>query len=220
MKKNTVYSVVMVAMLFAVSLFFVGGTYARYVSSFEGENTVDVAKWAVKLNDGNEDTSLDLNLTADGNTDVVNGKIAPAVTLSDDVEISLNGTEVSVDIIVDATEEDIATALQEAGITGVTKDDIKLTVEKAKGETATFDDLTGDGTKDSPIVVKLKDTASGFGENDKLTITVKVTWENTEAHNTDHTDVGSKAGTEVTSITIPVKLHVVQHINGSQYNPE
>ena len=49
MQKRTVISVIVVAMLLVISLYFVGGTYTRYVSEYTGTAKTQVAKWNVTL---------------------------------------------------------------------------------------------------------------------------------------------------------------------------
>ncbi len=216
MKKKTVMQVMLVAVLVTISLYFIGGTYARYASTFEGDTTAEVAKWAVKLGeDDGEGSNMTLNLAAEENDDVVAGKIAPSVTLSDDVEIDLAGTEVSVDVIAEVDKQAVETALQSAGLSAM-KDDIKLTVKVDKDPLASFE-ITGDGdgSQSKPYVIQLP-SGQKFGENDKLKVTISMTWDNNEENNTLHT----KAGESLASISsIPVKLHVVQHIDSQLYTP-
>ncbi len=206
--KKTVGKVMAVMLLFVLSLFFIGGTYARYSTQFTGTASVTVAKWDVNLKDKGEEvtTMEDLTFTVKDNTDVVAGKIAPGVTAEGSVEIDFDGTEVSVEVYVDATDEALQTAVQKFGMNS---SDITFTVKEAVGGEI---ETSGNGTKSSPLVIKLPDTSAGFTtENGKVTITMTLKWENTEAHNAEDTTAGKKAETDAT-FQVPVTLHVQQHI--------
>ena len=98
MNKKSVKTIMVVAMLVAVSFYFIGGTYARYTESFDGSASIDVAKWAVKLTEaeGGEETTLQqLEFQVQANENVVPGKIAPDVTAKAKAQIDLTGTEVT-----------------------------------------------------------------------------------------------------------------------------
>ncbi len=215
MKKKTVVSVMVVAMLFAVSLFFVGGTYARYADKFTGTGSVEIAKWAVKLAEGSEGKNMTLKLTPDAAPEyVVNDKIAPSYSASAKAEINLNGTEVAVGVIAEADKEQLAQKLTALGFVAHS-DDIQLKLEvKGKDGGATVEP-GGAGTSENPYVIKLTDGAA-FGEEDVIEVTIKVTWDNAEdANNEEHTSVGTKGGT----LEIPVNVHVFQYIDANSYNP-
>ena len=215
MDKRTVKLVMIVAIVLTVALYFIGGTYARYVSTFEGTGEVDVAAWQVKLNEGSDE--LTLSLTADSNEDVVSGKIAPSYSASGEVSVDLKGTEVSVDVIAEVDESKIQSALSEAGID---VESITTEVTAEKDPSASFDEPQGKGTKDQPYVVKLKENKA-FGENDKLKVTITVKWDNKDdAKSTTDTAGGKKAAEGELKLSIPVKLYVVQHIAEKKYEPD
>ncbi len=223
MKKKTVGSVMAVAMLFAISLFFVGGTYARYVSTFDGTGSVDIAKWAVALKNGGEavdEKEFELTLKAVDNEHVVTGKIAPSVTATGEVEVELNGTEVSVDVISSISETAVKDALTQLGVVNTDNNDISVAVTVAKDEGATnIKEITGNGSEATPYLVALNSNANGFGETDKIKVTVTVTWTNTDANSTTHTEIGEKAATGSATLKVPFKLQIVQHIEGQKYTP-
>ena len=216
MKKKTVVSVTVVAMLFAVSLYFVGGTYARYVSEFTGEGTVSIAKWAVKLGaESGSESEMSLNLTAQNAAGfVVEGKIAPSYKATGNVEIDLNETEVAVDVIAEIDKDQIAEDLTALGMTTYATDiQVKATVTPQGAGVSV--EAGGEGTQEKPYVIKLPNDLA-FGEDAKLSVAIEVTWDNAQdKHNDEHTAVGQKGG----SITIPVELHVVQHIEDNLYTP-
>ncbi len=229
MNKKNVMSITVVAMLFAVSLYFIGGTYARYADKFEGEAKVGIAAWKVSLSGGESaGKTITLPLTTDDNTDVVKGKIAPSVTASGTLEIDLEGTEVAVDLLVDVDEQAIKSALTTAGINDVQNNDISLQIE-AKGKDRAPNVqavLSGTGKQASPYVIMLPEgQANGFESGDAVEVTVKVTWKNDDSHSTEDTKIGTQAaesGAEEGGLTlkVPVKLYVVQHINQNNFDPE
>ncbi len=214
MKKKTVTSVMVVAMLFAVSLYFIGGTYARYVDTFTGEGTVQIAKWAVKLGaDSGSGSAMTLNLkAADAEGYVVAGKIAPSYKATGDVEIELNETEVAVDVIADIDKEEIASTLNSLGFTENAADIQVKATATAEGADVSVE-ANGEGTQEKPFVIKLPNNVA-FKEDAKLKVSIEVNWDNADdQHNTEHTAVGKNGG----SLSIPVDLHVVQHIESDPY---
>lgn len=218
MQKRTVMLVMVIAMLLTVSLYFVGGTYARYVDTFNGTGKVSIAKWAVALKDGEGAKDFTLNLTpeqAEGY--VVDGKLAPSHTATATAEINLEGTEVAVGVIVTVNQEQLTETLEGLGLT-THSDDIQVTTKVEKGTSASESfkvEAGGDGTQGNPYVIKLPDNAA-FSTNDTFKLTMSVEWSNAEdGHNTEHT----AAGTNAKEIQIPVTVHVFQYIDGSQYTP-
>ena len=220
MDKRTVKLVMVIAMLLVVCLYFVGGTYARYVSEFSGSADVNVAKWAVKLAGDASAQEKEFTLTLNNieeNNDVVNGKIAPSVSLTGNIEVDLSGTEVSVDILTKIDEEEIKNAINEAldAKGSITNNDIAVTVS-AKGS-GQLTSVNSASALDEAIKVSLPNTESGFKETDKVTLTVKVTWDNADdQHNADHTLMGENAE-QLQKLSIPVTLHVYQHIEADPY---
>ena len=207
-----------VAMLFAISLFFVGGTYARYVSTFDGTAKVGIAKWAVKLGEGDSE-ALDLTLTPEATTGyVVDGKIAPSYSANGTAEIDLEGTEVAVGIIAEVDQTKIAAKLKELGFdTNASDIQTKVTVEKGDGA-GEFTVGGGDGSQASPYTITLPGNAA-FASGDKVKVTVKVTWSNADdEHNEEHTKVGEGA-TADKQLEVPVTLHVFQYIQSESYTP-
>lgn len=200
MTKKNVFSVIAVAMLFAVSLYFVGGTYARYAGEYTGSATGQIASWAVKVN-GDTSKTLNLTFTADDSTDVVEGKIAPGHSISSEVELDLNGTEVSVEALAEITETNLKSVFGDAA------DKVTVSTE-----------MTKDGSKveevgkDNYTKIALPEGRQAFGDGDKVTVKITITWSHDgEEQNVNDTTVGEKTG-EALQFTVPVTLNVRQYI--------
>ena len=185
---------IVIALLLVVYL--ISSTYARYSTVGKADGKVDIAKWAVvmKSDDGKtlNSTTQDITFTVQSNTEVVPGKIAPAVTAKAEIELDLTGTEVSVDFtptIGDYTPSTLPSA-----------DKITLTSEVEGGTIGSSNYI--------PLVENKAFTAS----NGKKKVTLTLTWENDNENNADDTATGMLADGSRT-ITIPVTLTVQQHIN-------
>ena len=193
--KKTAKTTIVVAMLLAVSLYFIAGTYARYTSEYKGGAAVDVAKWNVALKNGEDEKSekLALKLEPTENSLVVNGKIAPSMTATGKVVVDLTDTEVAVEIAALIAEKDYK------DIFGGAK--AELTV-KVNGTTA---DLTTEDWK----TINLPNNAKFTENNGQVEVEVSLKWVNAEANNTNDTTTGATGGT----LTIPVTLKVRQKIS-------
>ena len=185
---------VVIALLLVAYL--ISSTYARYSTVGKANGKVDIAKWAVvmKADDGTtlNSTTQDITFTVQSNTEVVPGKIAPAVTAKAEIELDLTGTEVSVDFTptIDAyTPSTLPSA-----------DKITLT--------SAVEGLTVGSSNYIPLVDNSAFTAS----NGKKKVTLTLTWANDDENNADDTATGMLAD-ESRTITIPVTLTVQQHIN-------
>ena len=185
---------VVIALLLVAYL--ISSTYARYSTVGNANGKVDIAKWAVvmKADDGTtlNSTTQDITFTVQSNTEVVPGKIAPAVTAKAEIELDLTGTEVSVDFtptIGAYTPSTLPSA-----------DKITLT--------SAVEGLTVGSSNYIPLVGNSAFTAS----NGKKKVTLTLTWANDNENNADDTATGMLADGSRT-ITIPVTLTVQQHIN-------
>ena len=110
MRKNTIKTIMVALVLLVVSLYFITGTYARYYEEFTGDTKANIAKWAVALKD-KDDAAVaikDLKFVVQSNTNVVEKKLAPTVTLKGTVKIDLTGTEVAAQYKAEIDEDDIA----------------------------------------------------------------------------------------------------------------
>lgn len=187
---------VVIALLLVAYL--ISSTYARYSTVEKADGKVDIAKWAVVMkSDGKtlNSTTQNITFTVQSNTEVVPGKIAPAVTAKAEIELDLTGTEVSVDFtptIGSYTPSTLPSA-----------DKIKLT-------------SAVEGTKDNKVgssnYIPLVDNKAFTAENGKKKVTLTLTWANDDKNNANDTATGMLADGSRT-ITIPVTLTVQQHIN-------
>ena len=121
-------------------------------------------------------------------SDVVPGKIAPAVTAVAKIELDLTGTEVAVDFkaeVGDLTPTNLPSS-----------DKISLTSAVDGGTPGAFQTI--------PLVNESAFTAA----NGKKVVTLTLTWANDDQNNADDTETGIAGGT----ITVPVTMTVQQHI--------
>lgn len=201
MKKKTAKTTILVLMLLALSLYFIGGTYARYATEFTGEGTTDVAYWNVALkNNGTAVTEdFELALTKAADDYVVADKIAPAATVSGNLALDLNGTEVAVKVSVEVDEDELKDVAEELGID---PDDITAEIELSGGTGS----ATVEGTAATGYKIKLPSRAAFTSTNGQYTITVKITWTNNE-NNEEDTTAGKTSGAE---LTVPITVTVEQ----------
>lgn len=189
---------VVIALLLVAYL--ISSTYARYSTVGEANGKVDIAKWAVVMtaDDGTtlNSTTQDITFTVQSNTEVVPGKIAPAVTAKAEIELDLTDTEVSVDFTPTIGAYTPSTTLPSA-------DKIKLTSEVE----GTTDNKVG-----SSNYIPLVDNKAFTASNGKKKVTLTLTWANDDKNNANDTATGMLADGSRT-ITIPVTLTVQQHIN-------
>ena len=185
---------VVIALLLVAYL--ISSTYARYSTVGNANGKVDIAKWAVvmKADDGTtlNSTTQDITFKVQSNTEVVPGKIAPAVTAKAEIELDLTGTEVSVDF----------TPTIGAYTPSTLPSADKITLTSA---------VEG-GTVGSSNYIPLVDNSAFTASNGKKKVTLTLTWANDNENNADDTATGMLADGSRT-ITIPVTLTVQQHIN-------
>ena len=185
---------VVIALLLVAYL--ISSTYARYSTVGEANGKVDIAKWAVVMTADNgttlNSTTQDITFTVQSNTEVVPGKIAPAVTAKAEIELDLTGTEVSVDF----------TPTIGAYTPSTLPSADKITLTSA---------VEG-GTVGSSNYIPLVDNSAFTASNGKKKVTLTLTWANDDGNNANDTATGMLANGSRT-ITIPVTLTVQQHIN-------
>ena len=191
-KRKRVRNWIIIAIILLLVVFLIAGTYARYSTTGKADATAEIAKWAVAIKSGNttlSSTSQDITFTVQSNSNVVPGKIAPAVTATAEVELDLTGTEVAVDFT--------ATVGTLTPSNLPSSDKITLTSSVDGGAAGT--------TQTIPLVNNAAFTSS----NGKKKVTLTLEWENDDNNNSDDTSTGTTGGT----ITIPVTLTAVQHID-------
>lgn len=194
MRKSKVRDVVVAIIIFVIALFFIAGTYARYSSTANVNGKVDVAKWQVKIDStdiSTATTTKDINFVVQSNTNVVPGKIAPAVTAIATVELDLTGTEVAVDFDAVIDQSSLSSV-------GASADKLSL-VTKVDGVAYTS------GTAQT---IALPGGTAFTSANGKKIVTLELTWTNDEENNPDDSAMGNASPT----ITIPVTLTAKQHI--------
>ena len=185
---------VVIALLLVAYL--ISSTYARYSTEGKADGKVDIAKWAVvmKADDGTtlNSTTQDITFTVQSNTEVVPGKIAPAVTAKAEIELDLTGTEVSVDFTPTIGAYTLSTL--------------------PSGDKITLTSAVEGGTVGSSNYIPLVDNSAFTASNGKKKVTLTLTWTNDDENNANDTATGMLADGSRT-ITIPVTLTVQQHIN-------
>lgn len=198
--KKSVFAVIILALLIAL----IGGTYARYVSSATGSGDVNIAKWAVKVNDQDFSDTLgtfDLTFKAN-NADTVANKVAPGGTAIAYVDVDLTGTEVSVDLACALDGRGSADNL--TAIFGENYDDkvtVSIGIPTLQGTTS---NMTLDET--NKVITVGTDAMSGT-----VRVPITLTWKDDPANNTADTITGSLQ----TGVSIPVTLSVTQHISAN-----
>lgn len=196
-RKTRTKRAIFAAIALLLVAYLISSTYARYSTEGKATGTIQVAKWAVvmKADDGTtlESTTQPITFTVQKNTNVVPGKIAPAVTAVAEVELDLEGTEVAVDFDAVIDQSAIETL-------GASSDKLTLDV-KVDGKTYTS------GTSQT---INLIGNSAFTSTNGKKKVTLTLTWDNEDpANNPDDTTMGEAAPT----LEIPVTLTAKQHID-------
>lgn len=201
-RKSTVKKSVFTAIILFLLISFIGGTYARYTSSANGEGNIDIAKWAVKVNNtdiSKATTDFQLTFATNENADIVSNKIAPGGTATAYVDVDLTGTEVSVNFDCDLQ------AAAADNLKAVFGENYANQVSLSVG-TPALEGTTANMTLDAANkVVKVGDAAM----SGKVRVPIVLTWTNAPENNAADTTTG----VDQTDVTIPVALTVQQHIS-------
>ena len=192
-RKTRTKRAIYVAIALLLIAYLISSTYARYSTEGKASGKVDIAEWHVVMqpNDGGAaltSTSRDITFTVQSNTNVVPGKIAPAVTAVAEIELDLTGTEVAVDFT--ATVGD----LTPTNLPSSDKINLTSTVQG--------------GTPGTSTTIPLVNQSAFTSSNGKKKVTLTLTWTNDDENNADDTATGIAGGT----LTVPVTLTVQQHI--------
>lgn len=190
--KKLIFAIIIALLI----IYLIASTYARYSTEGKADGKVDIAKWAVKMtaDDGTElnSTTQDITFTVQSNSNVVSGKIAPAVSAQAEIELDLTGTEVAVDFT-----PTVGSYLP-ANLPSADKITLTSSVDGGTVGTTNYIPLVGD---------------SAFtAANGKKTVTLTLTWENDNDNNANDTATGMLADGART-LTIPVTLTAQQHID-------
>lgn len=187
-------TLIAVALLLAVYL--ISSTYARYSTQGLANATVDVAKWAVAMTSGGttlSSTTQNITFVVQSNSNVVPGKIAPAVTAVATIQLDLTGTEVAVDFT--------------ASVGSMSPNNLpssdKISLSSA---------IDGTANSGAATIIPLENNAAFTSSNGIKVVTLTLTWTNDDNNNVNDTATGMLADGSRT-ITIPVTLTVQQHIS-------
>lgn len=196
MKKSKIKILIILLILSVeVCLYFVAGTYSKYVSTSESDTATRIAKWAVKLGNvdlagGEKDFSSELILETTNMAKVKSGTIAPNTTIKGDFTIDPNGTEVAIkyklllgDIYYKnpKTGEIVTNDIPNVKVTTVTSNVGEL-VENTIGTYEGKIDLDGNA----------------------VTITIEAEWESTD------NEIDTKIGYTPLNVVLPVVVTVEQ----------
>lgn len=200
MRKSKVRETVVALVILAIALFFIAGTYARYSSSGTANSSIQIAKWAVKLN-GTDMSSSSVTVTPEvtfaTNANVSDDRIAPARSASFQIELDPTGSEVAIDYVlsIDTTAiTGIANSASEISVSGAT-----YKIGSGSEQNAT---ITGSG-------VTIPQGLSSVEAGEKVLVTVTVTWDNAnDAHNAADTENGVTGATIVVPTTITAQQHI------------
>ena len=192
-RKTRTKRAIYVAIALLLIAYLISSTYARYSTVGKADGKVDIAKWAVVMqpDDGGAaltSTSRNITFKVQENTNVVPGKIAPAVTAVAEIELDLTGTEVAVDFTATVG------ALTPTNLPSSDKINLTSAVEG--------------GTPGTLATIPLVNKSAFTEDNGKKKVTLTLTWTNDDENNTDDTATGIAGGT----LTVPVTLTVQQHI--------
>lgn len=196
-RKGEVKRLVVVVIAIVLLLAVIGGTYSKYTSGATGSGTVAIAKWDVEVNGedmGTTSATFDLTFTAENNNTVAN-KIAPGGTATAYVDVTLTGTEVSVDFAC-------ALAENSAALTTAFGSDYADKITVAVGTPVLQSGAENMTLSGNSVTVG---TAAMSGT---VRIPITLTWTDAAANNTADTTTGLGQ----TGVTIPVTLTVSQKI--------
>lgn len=107
-KKKLAFFIALISMFYCVSL--IESTYAKYISSVEGNANLTIARWNILVNDqdivNNSNFSNYIVPTFDGTDYIKSGVIAPTGEGYFDITINSENTDVSFDFNITATPDD------------------------------------------------------------------------------------------------------------------
>ncbi len=198
--KRGVLTALMVACLIAI----IGGTYARYLSTGQGTATVQVAKWAIEINDtditpdGN--TTFDITFTEVANDNIRNDRIAPSGELYADFEIDPTGSEVAIDYSFT-----LGTITASSG-TAPSNIIVTKVVPVTSGSEGS--PLTADGSGNYTGTIPLASQTAAMSSSDAKTIRVYIAWTNDDTTNVADTAVGVDAPTLSMTVTGTASQHI------------
>jgi hypothetical protein len=188
---------IIIILILELSIYFVAGTFSRYVSTAESSSSVRTAKWAVMLGNvdlagGEKDFSSELTLETTNSSNVATGTIAPNTSVQGSFTINPNGTEVAMKYTIS-----LGTIYYKNVTTGenVTENTPNIKVSNITVSTGELTQNT-DGTYSGNIDL----------DGQEVEITIPAEWESTNDEN------DTLNGYEPVTVVIPVTVTVEQNI--------
>ena len=212
-KRKLIMLSVLALLLMVTTILFISNTYARYASEISGTGDVVAAKWKVNVGGkaiegpGPHTFTSSLVFAPVANSNVVDGKIAPATEASTLIEIDPTGAEVAMEYVVEL-----------GAITGTPQPDTdRFKVSKVEYLTGTADQtnpsnwttITISGTEYKGAI-ELPGTSSktAMTAAQKTYVRVTIEWANVEAKNENDTLVGAAAPTLTVATTVTVSQKI------------
>lgn len=110
MKINKKFILLLAFILLCITIFLVAQTYAKYLSSAEGQTTVNIARWNIKVNDlsitENTDISGTITPVFPGNENIASDIIAPTAEGYFDLVFDFDDVDVSFNYTIESTVAD------------------------------------------------------------------------------------------------------------------
>lgn len=106
-KQKTLCVSILIVLLLIV--FLAGFTFAKYYTTYDGEGSLQTAKWSFKVNGWSTSETNPISLLDtvdhDGKVNLENGKMAPGFSGKAELDLDASESEVDVEYRVEATEE-------------------------------------------------------------------------------------------------------------------
>lgn len=110
MKINKKFILLLAFILLCITIFLVAQTYAKYLNSAEGQTTVNIARWNIKVNDlsitENTDISGTITPVFPGNENIASDIIAPTAEGYFDLVFDFDDVDVSFNYTIESTVDD------------------------------------------------------------------------------------------------------------------
>ena len=110
MKINKKFILLLAFILLCITIFLVAQTYAKYLNSAEGQTTVNIARWNIKVNDlsitENTDISGTITPVFPGNENIASDIIAPTAEGYFDLVFDFDDVDVSFNYTIESTVAD------------------------------------------------------------------------------------------------------------------
>ena len=107
MKKYKKYLLFLLIILICITTFFIIQTYSKYLSSAEGETSISIAKWNIKVNNlsvtNNTNLSSAIVPVFPGNENIASNIIAPTAEGYFDLALDFEDTDVSFNYTISTT---------------------------------------------------------------------------------------------------------------------